>query len=124
METKFALIVLPEKGTGVFSNIYFEIEDLVGYYIQDTPSKNGSRLTGTLWETDILGRYCNHSEKPNTSLVQTATGYSLYANRPIEVGDEITVSYHAVEFKLKQPKGVYFKSNFISKDYKNFGKTV
>jgi len=124
MEINFTLIVLPVKGTGVFSNIYFETEDLVGTYIQNTPSRNGSRLTGTLWETDLLGRYCNHSETPNTSLVKVETGYLLYANRPIDRGDEITVSYHVVEHKLNQPRGSYYKTSFISEDYKNYGRSL
>lgn len=124
MEINFTLIVLPEKGTGVFSNKYFEVEELIGVYIQNEPSKVGRQLTSSLWESDPLGRFCNHSERPNATLVQTKTGYSLYANRSIEIGDEITVSYPAVEFKLNQPRGTYCKSSFVKADYKNYGKSL
>ncbi len=122
--SKFTLIVIPEKGTGVFSNQYFDVEDLVGVYLENKPNKLGRQLADTLWESDPLGRFCNHSEHPNTTLVQTPTGYELYANRPIDRGDEITVSYHAVEYKLGRPKGEYYRSNFIEKDYTKYGKSV
>ena len=124
MVEKFTLIILPEKGPGVFSNVYFETEDLVGVYLEDKPNKLGRQLTGTLWESDTLGRFCNHSERPNTTLVQTKTGYNLYANRPIDIGEEVTVSYHVVEYKLERPRGEYFKTNFITKDYKKYGRTI
>ena len=124
MESNFTLIMLQDKGASVFSNKDFNTEELVGVYIQNTPSKVGSQLTDTFWESDPLGRFCNHSERPNTTLVKTETGYNLYANRPIERGDEVTVSYHAVEYKLERPRGEYFKPSFTSNDYKNFGKSV
>lgn len=124
IEANFTLIVLPIKGVGVFSNAYFEEEEFIGEYVESRPSKLGRKLTATLWESDPLGRFCNHSERPNTTLVKTENGYNLYANRPIDRGDEITVSYHVVEYKLERPKGEYFKSNFVNKDYKNYGKSI
>jgi hypothetical protein len=124
MTDKFTLIVLSDKGTGVFSNIYFETEDLIGVYIENKPNRVGRKLTDILWETDPLGRFCNHSEHPNTSLVQTEAGYNLYANRPIDIGEEVTVSYHVVEYKLGRPKGEYYKAGFTDINYKNFGKSI
>lgn len=124
METNFTLIVLPDKGAAVFSNIYFDTEDLIGVYIQNTPSKLGRQLTATLWESDPLGRFCNHSERPNATLVKTENGYNLYANRPIDRGEEVTVSYHVVEHKLGRPKGEYFNPAFVNIDYKNYGKST
>jgi len=103
--SKFTLVVIQGRGTGVFSNVYLNAEDLVGIYIENKPNRIGRKLTDTLWETDPLGRFCNHSERPNTSLVQTEIGYNLYANRPIDIGEEVTVSYHVVEYKLGRPKG-------------------
>jgi hypothetical protein len=124
IEANFTLIVLPIKGVGVFSNAYFEEEEFIGEYVESRPSKLGRKLTATLWESDPLGRFCNHSERPNTTLVKTENGYNLYANRPIDKGDEITVSYHVVEYKLERPKGEYFKFNFVNRDYKNYGKSI
>lgn len=124
IEINFTLIVLPVKGVGVFSNTYFEEEDLIGIYVESKPNKLGRKLTATLWESDPLGRFCNHSEHPNTTLVKTENGYNLYANRPIDRGDEITVSYHVVEYKLERPVGEYFKSTFVNRDYKNYGKSI
>ena len=124
MENNFTLIVLLDKGVGVFSNKYFNVEDLIGVFLENKASKLGRKLTDTLWESDPLGRFCNHSERPNATLVQTETGYNLYANRPIDIGDEVTVSYHVVEYKLGRPKGEYFKPSFINNNYKNFGKSI
>ena len=124
MVSKFTLIVLPEKGASVFSNTYFDIEDLVGVYLEDKPNKLGRQLTGTLWESNMLGRFCNHSERPNDTLVQTETAYNLYANRPIDKGDEITVSYHVVEFKLGRPRGEYYRPGFTEKIYTKYGKSI
>jgi len=122
--SKFTLVVIKGRGTGVFSNVYLNAEDLVGTYVENKPNRIGRKLTGTLWEADPLGRFCNHSERPNATLVQTETGYNLYANRPIDKGDEITVSYHVVEFKLGRPKGEYYKPGFTDKIYTKFGKSV
>ncbi len=124
MDLNFTLIVVPEKGTGVFSNKDYREEELVGVYLQSTPVKLGRKITDELWESDTLGRFCNHSEIANTSLVKTAEGYVLYANRPIERGDEVTVNYYAVEYKLNIPRGTHIGSSFVKKDYKNYGKIV
>jgi len=124
MVSKFTLIVLKDKGASVFSNVYFDTEELVGVYLENKPNKVGRRLTGTLWESDPLGRFCNHSERPNTTLVQTETGYNLYTNRPIDIGDEVTVSYHVVEYKLGRPRGEYYKPGFTEKVYSKYGKSV
>jgi len=122
--SRFTLIVIEGRGTGVFSNEYLNTEDLIGTYIQNTPSKVGRQLTGTLWESDPLGRFCNHSERPNATLVQTKTGYNLYANRPIDKGDEITVSYHVVEYKLGRPRGEFYKPGFVDITYSKYGKLI
>ncbi len=122
--SRFTLIVIQGRGTGVFSNEYLNTEDLIGVYVENKPNKVGRKLTDTLWESDPLGRFCNHSERPNATLVQTETGYNLYANRPIDKGDEITVSYHVVEFKLGRPKGEYYKPGFTEKVYTKYGKSV
>ncbi len=124
MDLNFTLIILPEKGTGVFSNKDYREEELIGIYIQNTPTKSGRKITNELWESDTLGRFCNHSEVANTTLVKTAEEYVLYANRNIDRGDEITVSYYAVEFKLKIPRGTYVNTTFVKKDYKNYGKII
>lgn len=124
MEHNFTLIVTPEKGTAVFSNREYREEELVGKFLQNTPNKTGRKATDELWESGTLGRYCNHSERCNTSLVKTDDGYDLYANKVIEVGDEITVNYYAVEFKLDIPRGTHVKASFVKKDYKRYGKEI
>lgn len=124
MDNNFTLIVTSEKGTGVFTNKEYREEELVGIYIQNTPSRLGRKLASELWESDPLGRFCNHSERANTTLVKTETGYDLYANRPIDIGDEVTVSYHVVEYKLRRPKGEYYRPKFVNKDYTKYGKGV
>ena len=124
MDLNFTLIILPEKGTGVFTNRDYRQEELVGSYLENIPNKVGRQITDTLWESDTLGRFCNHSEKANTSLVKTESGFVLYANRDIEKGDELTVNYYAVEFKLGIPRGSNVSRAFVSKDYKKYGKAI
>lgn len=124
MDLSLTLIVTLEKGVGVFTNKEYREEELVGKYLQNTPNKLGRKIIDGLWESDTLGRFCNHSERPNTTLVKTESGYDLYANRPIEIGDEVTVSYHVVEFKLGIPKGTHINPSFVNKDYKKYGKAI
>jgi hypothetical protein len=124
MDPNFTLLIVPDKGTGVFANKEYTEGELLGGFLQNTPPKVGRQITATLWESDTLGRFCNHSEKANTSLVKTESGYVLYANKDIEKGDEITVNYYAVEFKLNIPRGTHVNNTFVRKDYKNYGKTI
>jgi hypothetical protein len=124
MDLNLTLIVTLDKGVTVFTNKEYREEELVGRYLENTPNKLGRKVSDELWESDILGRFCNHSEHPNTSLIKTETGYDLYANKSIEIGDEITVSYYAVEFKLNIPRGTYISPSFVNRDYKKFGKVI
>ena len=105
MDLNLTLIVTLDKGVAVFTNKEYREEELVGKYLENTPNKLGRKISDELWESDILGRFCNHSEHPNTSLVKTETGY-------------------AVEFKLGIPRGTHISPSFVNKDYKKFGKAI
>ncbi|MNQ89722.1 SET domain protein [compost metagenome] len=48
------------------------------------------------WETDDLGRYCNHSLTPNTTVVSQGDKLELKANRKIEYGEEVLVDYRKI----------------------------
>jgi SET domain-containing protein len=57
------------------------------------------------WETSDLGRYCNHSLTPNTTVIYPDDRLELKANRKIESGEEILVYYRKVtEFTGYIPK--------------------
>ncbi len=124
MDPNFTLLIVPDKGTGVFANREYTEGELLGGFLQNTPPEIGRKATDTLWETGIFGRYCNHSEAANATMVEIDGGFVLYANRNIDRGDEVTVNYYAVEFKLNIPRGTHVNTTFVRKDYKNYGKTI
>ena len=41
--SKFTLVVIQGRGTGVFSNVYLNAEYLVGIYIENKPNRIGRR---------------------------------------------------------------------------------
>lgn len=49
------------------------------------------------WETADIGRYCNHSDYPNTSVTATTSELMLYAKSYILMDEEITVNYNEVQ---------------------------
>ncbi len=124
IDSNFTLIELSDKGAGVFSNKGYTPNEVLGEYIQNTPTKIGRKLTDNLWETNLLGRYCNHSGQPSGYLVEIETGYVLCASNYIDIGDEITVNYYAVESKLGLTVGTFARSSFIKRDYKQYGKVI
>jgi len=126
MNNNFTLIVLPDKGTGVFANKEYTPNEVLGEFLQNTPSRLGSKVKGVegLWESDTLGRFCNHSANPNTYLDKTEPGYLLYAKSTIDIGDEITVNYCMVDDKLGLPLGITIYPIFIEMNYKEYGKSI
>ena len=55
--SKFTLVVIQGRGTGVFSNVYLNAEDLVGIYIENKPNrikKSPTRLTNIAFIADLF----------------------------------------------------------------------
>lgn len=73
--------------------------EVIGVWVIDKPISKRSRclfqshMSKKWWETDDLGRFCNHSIKPNTSVIYYPDKLELKAIRLIEKGEEILVNY-------------------------------
>lgn len=76
--------------------------EIIGIWITDKPISKQSRflfqehMQKKWWETDDLGRYCNHSENPNTSVIDSSGKLELKASRTIQKGEEILVNYKEI----------------------------
>jgi SET domain-containing protein len=81
---------------------------LIGEYATYIPTNIGRKLTNGMYETDILGRYCNHSTDSNTSFIYENDSILLYANTDINIGDEIVVNY----FDFEKLTGVIYPHNW------------
>lgn len=74
----------------------------IGIWVTDKPISEKSRclfqkqMSKKWWETDDLGRYCNHSLTPNTVVVFYGNQLELQANRQLESGEEILVDYREI----------------------------
>ncbi len=65
----------------------------IGVWVTNDPSKAYRYLVrGKWWETAELGRYCNHSDSPNTDY-KVENGELVIVSKGIQKGDEILVSY-------------------------------
>lgn len=66
------------------------INETIGIWVIDKPMSNKSRylfqkqMSKAWWETDDLGRYCNHSLTPNTIVVFEENQLVLKANKQID----------------------------------------
>lgn len=58
---------VPKKGMSLFSNKDVKKGEEVGKLLSKTKTLNGRpiwQIEEKLWETDVIGRYINHSSKP------------------------------------------------------------
>lgn len=111
------------KRYSVFSNKIFNENEIIGEYISSSHSDIGRRLYNGMYETDILGRYCNHSDVPNTRLLKVNDdSVILIANCEIQIGCEIVVNYKEVEIMVGVPYLTYYKEHFTNDILFNFGK--
>lgn len=74
----------------------------IGIWVTDKPMSSKSRylfqkqMQKKWWETDDLGRYCNHSFSPNTTVYLYNHRIELKANTLILKGTEILVDYQKI----------------------------
>jgi hypothetical protein len=102
----------PTKGKSLFSNRSFKKGEEVGKYLSKTKTLNGRQIDD-LWETDVIGRYVNHSSKPNTKAIRKNGEVFLTAVRDINKDEEITVNYSSIEKMLGVDKGSFLLNDFI-----------
>ncbi|WP_149208237.1 SET domain-containing protein [Flavobacterium johnsoniae] len=73
--------------------------EVIGVWVIDKPISKRSRclfqshMSKKWWETDDLGRFCNHSFYPNTILINYTGKLILKARQQIQNGEEISVDY-------------------------------
>ena len=108
----FDVINTLKKGQSLFSKKKFKKGDKVGTLLSTTPSKNGREVQEGLYETNVIGRYINHSSKPNTEARKDGKEVVLYSIKDINEGDEILVDYSTIEKMLGVLPGTYLEDDF------------
>ena len=102
----------PTKGKSLFSNRSFKKGEEVGKYLSKTKTLNGRQIDD-LWETDVIGRYANHSSKPNTKAIKKNGEVILIAVRDIDKDQEVTLEYGSIEKMLGVDKGSFLLDGFV-----------
>lgn len=110
------------KGYGVFSDKVFLEGEIIGEYISNNENGVGKQLNNEMFESEVLGRYCNHNNEPNTNLVKMDNqSVFLIANETINVGDEITTNYLEVEDIIGVSRSTYYNKSFVNLKITNYG---
>lgn len=118
----YTILKQPEKGFCVFSNKKYYPGDYVGEYLTQTKNNIGRYVKGNFWET-ILGRYCNHSNDPNSTVILEKDVYFLIVIKPIDIGDEITLDYRVIEKLFLFDEGFFLNMDNIVPPLKKYGIT-
>ena len=98
---------VPNKGYGIILQSKFNIGDEIGKLISSTPNKIGRKIKRTAHETDVLGRYSNHSNNPNVKYDMRDGEVYLIANKNINAGDELLINYKDLEDLLGMRPGMF-----------------
>jgi len=98
---------VPNKGYGIILQSEFNIGDEIGKLISSTPNKIGRKIKRTAHETDVLGRYSNHSNNPNVKYDMRDGEVYLIANKNINAGDELLINYKDLEDLLGMRPGMF-----------------
>jgi hypothetical protein len=84
-------------GDGVFAGRSLEEGfDLGPALIEERKADSQTGDRGRAFRRTDIGRYVNHSEKPNAILVQKEDCFHLVTDEPVSAGAEITSNYHDV----------------------------
>jgi len=116
----YCILFTKEKGYSVFSNFNIKIDEFIGKYTSLEKNKKGREIKKNVWETDDLGRYCNHSSDPNSKLVYSDGEYFMYASKEISIGDEIVVNYLYLEDILGMRRNTFYREHFKEIPLKNY----
>jgi hypothetical protein len=103
---------VPNKGYGIILQSDFNIGDEIGKLISITPNKIGRKIKRTAHETDMLGRYTNHSKTPNTEYDMRDGEVYLTATKDIKSGDELLINYKKLEKLLRMRPGLFMSDEF------------
>jgi hypothetical protein len=109
----FVVKEIPNKGKGVIVQTNFKKGDEIGKLISKTPNKIGRKIKRTAHETDVLGRYSNHSSNPNTKYDMRDGEVYLIASRDIDKGEELLINYKKLENLLGMRPGLFFTDDIV-----------
>jgi SET domain-containing protein len=109
----FVVKEVPNKGKGVIVQTNFKKGDEIGKLISKTPNKIGRKIKRTSHETDVLGRYSNHSSNPNTKYDMRDGEVYLIASRDIDKGEELLINYKKLENLLGVRPGLFFTDDIV-----------
>ena len=108
----FVVEKVPNKGFGVIVKKDYNVGDEIGKLTSKTPGKVGRKIRRDVHETDVLGRYSNHSFNPNAKFDQRDGEVYLVANKNIKNGDELTIHYGDLEKLLGVREGMFLTHDF------------
>ena len=109
----FVVKEVPNKGKGVIVQTNFKKGDEIGKLISKTPNKIGRKIKRTSHETDVLGRYSNHSSNPNTKYDMRDGEVYLIASKDIDKGEELLINYKKLENLLGVRPGLFFTDDIV-----------
>lgn len=109
----FVVMEVPNKGKGVIVQTDFKKGDEIGKLISKTPNKIGRKIKKLAHETDVLGRYSNHSSNPNTKFDMRDGEVYLIASRDIKEGDELLINYKKLENLLGMRPGLFMTDDIV-----------
>jgi SET domain-containing protein len=109
----FVVKEVPNKGKGVIVQTNFKKGDEIGKLISKTPNKIGRKIKRTSHETDVLGRYSNHSSNPNTKYDMRDGEVYLIASRDIDEGEELLINYKKLENMLGMRPGLFLTDDIV-----------
>jgi SET domain-containing protein len=109
----FVVKEVPNKGKGVIVQTNFKKGDEIGKLISKTPNKIGRKIKRTAHETDVLGRYSNHSSNPNTKYDMRDGEVYLIASRDIDEGEELLINYKKLENMLGMRPGLFLTDDIV-----------
>jgi len=90
------------KNIKITATTNIQLNEYIGIWISDKPLSKKSRylfqekMLKPWWETDDLGRYCNHSSNPNTIVIYQENRLELRASCEIKAGEELFVDYKQI----------------------------
>ena len=107
----FNIIDFPERGKGLVSIQTIFPGKVIGLYLSKElePILEGRVLYDGWIESTPIGRYVNHSNRPNCNVSLDSNNISLVSNNVIDYHEEITVNYLEVAELINLPKNQYSK---------------
>ena len=104
----------PKKGYSLFSKKEINKNEEIGKLISKTQKNNERELSKGFFETNIIGRYINHSNNPNTKAKSKNDEYFLVSIKHIKKDQEITIDYGLIEKILGVKPGTFLLDGFIN----------